>query len=196
MGTSIVSGDVKPNTMIVDDEGRAFTRANIIPHPQHHSMTHDNLFLIGLCATLQSSNEEVVGIFENIDNEVEFEFYITQISVNADIDILPRFKDTYNTGGQLVVPRNLKPAAGLTLPTSRAKVYQNAALGTLSLNTANGYYWGPKIFAGARQCVSIDFQGGLILGNGASISFNAKGAAGNEVCILAMCSYHAAGTKL
>lgn len=197
MATSIVSGDVRPNTMIVDDEGRAFVRANIIPHPQHHSMTHDNLFLIGLCVTLQADNtEEGVGIFENIDTEVEFEFYITQISVSGNVDIYPRFNDRYVSDGQKVIPRNLKPASGLTLPDTRALVYQNANLGNLAINDTDGFYWGPTIFAGARQCVSIDFQGGLILGNGSSISFNAKGTAGDEVCIFAMCSYHAAGTKL
>lgn len=197
MGTSIVSGGVKPNIMQVDSEGRGYVLANIIPHPQHHSMTHDNLFLIGLCATLQASGvEERVGIFENIDTEVEFEFYITQISVSGDVDIYPRFNDNYVSGGQKVTPRNLKPASGLALPDTRAAVYQNAGVGDLVINDADGYYWGPTIFAGARQCVSIDFQGGLIIGNGASVSFNAKGTAGDEVCILGMCSYHKTGTKL
>lgn len=191
-GTGVLGYSAK-----VDEENRLHVLANMVPHPQHHAMYHQNLFMIGMCCTLQATDvEEVVGIFQNIDTEVEFEFYITTISVNTDVDIMPRFNDLYNTGGEVVIPRNMNVGSGLTIPDTRAKIFDGEDLGTLTVDTTNGFYWGPTIFAKARQCTNIDFQGGLIIGNGKSISFNATGPVDSEICILGMCSYHDAGTKL
>ncbi len=193
MEFSIISGIGNGKAARVDDEHRLFTLSNVIPHPQHHSMTHQNLYLIGFCATLTSTEQQNVGIFQNVDSGIDFEFYITQISGNQDVDIVPRFGDFYSSGGSIVTPRNLYLGSGNSLNQNRALVYQGV---NLQLDTTSGYNWGPVIYTKARTPYSIEFDGGLIIPNNQSVSFAAIGPVGAKICILAMTSFHDAGTKL
>lgn len=195
MTTSLKDGTGTNKLAKVDDEHRLYTLSNIIPHPQHHSMTHGNLFIVGFCAELQSTDPEALGVFVNIDTDIDFEFYITLLNADASVDIVPRFDDLRLSGGEVVTPQNLNRGSGLPLPTTRATIYQGGAAGDLTLD-GNGVNWGPTLYIAARDERQIDFQGGLIISNSKSISFTAQGAVGTKVCALAMCSYHEAGKQL
>lgn len=196
-GFTIRDGSGSGRQAHVDEEGRVTTRADMVPHPQHHSMTHKNLFLVHFCVTLQATDvEEPLGVFTNLDSDVDFEFYFTQISSPQNVKIKPRFDDFYTAGGQIVTPRNLNRGSGLPLPSTRAQVYEAGALGNLSLSSTSGVSWGGHVYVGGYRPATIEFQGGLILTTGRSVAFYATGQAGTEVCIFAMVSYHEAGTEL
>lgn len=193
MGETIVDGRTG-KTLVIDDEGRAVVRADSVSHLQHHSMTHKNAFLVGFCAELQTTNEEYLGIFKNIDSDVDFEFYITQINSDQNVTIIPYFDAEYSSGGELVTAKNLNRGSGLPLPTNRALIRQGGAAGDLVLT--DGIAWGPQLYVGAYDEREINLQGALILTNDRSIAFGVKGPIGASVCMFALCSYHEAGTEL
>lgn len=193
MGETIVDPETNRGWKI-DDEGRGVIRADMVTHLQHHSMTHKNLFLVGFCTVLQTVNEEFLGIFKNIDTEVDFEFYITQINSPQDVDIIPYFDAEYSSGGEIVTAKNMNRGSGLPLPETRAFIRRGGDDGDLILT--GGSDWGVEFNLKARESRDINFQGGLILTNGKSIAFGVKGPIDTKVCMLTLCSYHVAGTEL
>lgn len=179
----------------VDSEGRLKVISDVVPHPQHHSMTHHNLFLIPFCVTLQSSDPTPLAFFKNIDPGIDFEFYLVQFNSSGDAVFEFRFDDEFTSGGLAVTPANLYRGSGLTLPQTRVQVYEGGTSGNLVLDSSNGFQF-HRLSIGARSVYPIDFQGGLILTNNKTASLVVTGTSGDTACMLAMCSYHDAGTQL
>jgi hypothetical protein len=195
MGQTIQDGTGSQREAKVDDEHRLRTLANVVPHPQHHSMTHRNLFMAPYCAILQGPTETPVSFFKNIDSTIDFEFYLTQYNSDSDLRLNFYFGAEYTSGGDAVDPLNMNRGSGLTLPASRALIYRGGDDGDLVLNLSNATLW-HSVYLSARRQGNIDFQGGLILTNNQSVSVTATGVANDEACMIALCSYHDAGTEL
>lgn len=195
MGQSIEDGTGKGNKARVDAEGRLFVLADTISHLLHHSLTHQNLFLVPFCVTLPDSGETQLAFFKNVDSDITFEFYLTQYNADEDCVFKFRFGDAYSSGGVAVDPINMYLGSGVSLSTGRAQIYEGGDSGDMVLNTGDGRQWYRQKIAGL-SAAKIDFDGGLIIPNGRSASVTAQGTAGTEVAMIALCSYHDIGVTL
>lgn len=194
MGQSIIDGTGKRYAAKVDEEGRLKVISNLVTHPQHHSTTHKNLFLLSFNVTLTDSNETNLAFFKNRDSDVYFEFYITQVSSDGDVTAKFYFDDEYTSGGTAVTPINLNRGSGNNVSTTRAYVYDNTS-NDLVLDDTNRLHFHTQ-YLSARTQDSIDFQGGLIVTNGKTASCTVQGTSGDKVHLLVMTSYHVSGTEL
>lgn len=192
---TIVSGRGLPEPWLIDPEGRGVVRADIIPHPQHHAFVHENMFFVPSCVILQTTDETNLLFFKNQSSEVNFEFYVTQFSADANVDMYFRFDSTYSSGGVIVTPTNSNRGSLNSIPTNRATIYDGGTSANLVLVHSSADPW-HQCYLGSRLPSLVDFQGALMIGNEKTVSISAKGAIGTKVCALTMVSWHESGSHL
>lgn len=195
MAQVLLDGTGRNYAAKVDSEHRLFVRADMIPHPQHHSMTHKNLFLLSFHLVLSDGNESNLAFFKNLDSDIDFEFYITQIGADGDVTARFYFDDEYSSGGAVVTPVNMNRGSGINVSTNRAQIYHGNTANDLVLDDTNRAHF-HTMYIQSRMQDQINFQGGLIVTNGKTCSATIQGTAGTKVHLLVMASYHNSGTEL
>lgn len=180
-------------TAIVDDHGRLWVNANMVHHLQHHATYHKNSYILDFDITLSDTSEQTVLFLKNIDSTKDFEIYDVEVSSDAAQEVNAFFNDGYTSGGTAITPLNLNLGSGNTLGTNVLLAYEGGAADMVTTGAGSKFH---TSWISASEPHHLDFEGGLIVTNGKSISLTVKGASSDRVNVTLKMAHHSAGYKL
>ena len=188
----IKDGHGTGNMANVDDHGRLYVNANMVPHEQHHASFHKNMFTATFEVVLPDGNEHELMFYKNTHTGKDYEFYDMVVSANAALEIKMYFGSTYVSGGNAVAPVNTNRGSGKEVT---GELYEGGAVADLSLGTASQIA-GPKFMMAANSPYAITNKGALILPTGTTMHMTATGSAATTAIVTIYFARHNADYKL
>jgi len=176
----------------VDDHGRLYVNANMVPHEQHHASYHKNMFTATFDVVLPDGNEHALAFYGNTHPGKDYEFYDMVISANAAVEIKLYTGADYTSGGTAVTAVNTNLGSGKVVT---GDLYEGGASADLTLGTSNQVA-GPKFFMASSDPHTITNKGALVLTTGTAFHMTATGSAASTVTVTLYFARHVAGYKL
>ena len=176
----------------VDDHGRLFTRANVIGHMSHHATYHKNAYIGLFETTLADTSQAACAFLQNTDAGKDIEIYWMRVSANADVEVDIISDNDYGSLGAAASVYNTNLATPNALS---ANLYEGGASGDLVLVTTHNFPL-DGYFSAANSPLSMNYDGGLVLGHTRSIAVKVTGAANDKVKVMMGFALHAKDTQL
>ena len=176
----------------VDEHGRLYVNANMVPHEQHHASYHQNMFTATFNVTLPDGNETELMFYKNTHSSKDYEFYDMVVSANGAAEINQYFNATYTSGGLAVTAVNTNRGSGKVVT---GDLYEGGVSGDMVLDTS-AVVVGPKFFMDANGPHTITNKGAMVLTTGTTMHMTATGTTGDVVTVTIYFARHGAGYKL
>ena len=192
MSTMITNGWGDCNLLMIDNHGRARVLSNHVSHMSHHTTTHRNAFSKSFHTTLSTISEEAVLNVKNDFSGKEYEIYWLRCSSNANVHFHIYGGGVYTSGGVSVEFMNSYLGSG---KTPSAVAYEGGASGSLIVDISDATNFDGS-YVGAYSTHDFDYEGGIVIPFGKSVTITAEGAIGDKVEVQFGFAIHDEGEKL